>query len=139
MKMRNVMMVAVCVAAASFSSGCLSYMGTQAHNSRVEQKVLQMQAAPDGKGAMLAVNILELSKGYFGAWSEAPGTMAAATLGDLLVTGGAAYLMLNKDGGGGSKEHSDVQINGDGNTTYINSGDGNQTTVNTPPQETESK
>jgi len=123
---------AVCMAA-MFSSGCLSYMGTQAHNNRVDKQVIQMQATQDGKGAMLAVNLLELSKGYFGAWNEAPGTMAAATIGDLLVTGGAAYFLLNKDDGGGDdgkdRDRSVIQVNGDGNHTYINSGDGNQTTT----------
>jgi hypothetical protein len=132
MKTNRMMAAPVCMAAMLLGSGCLSYMGTQAHNNRVEKQVIQMQATQDGKGAMLAVNLLELSKGYFGAWNAAPGTMAAATIGDLLVTGGAAYLLLNKDGGGDDgkdRDRSVIQVNGDGNHTYINSGDGNQTTT----------
>ena len=113
------------------TTGCLSYMGTQAHNGRVEKKVLQLQTTQDGKGALLAVNLLELSKGYFGAWSEAPGTMAAATAGDLLTTAGAAYLLLKKDDGGGSdRGGGDVTVNGDGNTTVVTSGDGSSTSHN---------
>jgi hypothetical protein len=113
------------------TTGCLSYMGTQAHNGRVEQKILQAQAMPDGKGVYLAVNVLELTKGYFGAWSEAPGTMAAATIGDLLTSGAAAYLLLKKDDGGGSgKGGGDVTVNGDGNTTVVTSGDGSSTSHN---------
>ena len=113
----------------AMSTGCLSYLGTQAHNGRVEQKVLQAQAMPDGHGAFLAVNVLELSKGYFGAWAEAPGTMAAATAGDLLTTGAAAYLLLKKNEGGGGDggSHPDVQVTGNGNTTIVTSGQGANT------------
>lgn len=115
--------------ALSMTTGCLSYMGTQSHNSRVERKILQAQVMPDGKGAFLAVNVLELTKGYFGAWSEAPGTMAAATLGDLLTTGGAAYLLLKNSGGGGDDGggQADIAVTGNGNTTIVTSGDGSTT------------
>ena len=96
-------------------------MGTQAHNNRVEAKVLQLQAAPDGRGALLAVNVLEITKGYFGAWKEAPGTMAAATAGDLLTTAGAAYLLKQASDGGGDDERP--VINNYGGTTIIAGGD----------------
>lgn len=123
--------LALLVGVMAMGSGCFSYMATQSHNDRVEMKALQLQAAPDDKGAVLAVDLLRLSKGYFGAWSESPGTMTAATLGDLLTTGGAAYLLLRNNGGDGDDGGpADIAVTGNGNTTIVTSGDGSTTSYN---------
>ena len=122
-EMKRAMAIAVGLGLAVMVSGCMSTMATQAHNGHVAAiKAVRLSNGAPGVG----VDLLSLTPGYFGAWADSPGTMTAATIGDLVTTGAAAYAgykALHKDSSGSSTPSNS---NGSG-AQYINSGSGNQT------------
>ena len=128
--MNAIRILVAMVVVALINTGCLSYMATEAHNNRVTtNRALSVSKLSGGEPA-IGVNILSLTPGYFAAWSDSPGTMAAATAGDLVTTAAAVYAGYkafhsgdNNSGAGGSAP----SVNGSGNATYVNSGSGNQT------------
>jgi len=124
--MKKTLLIVGVVGAGLLNQGCLSYMATQSHNDKVKT-VRAVQAVRMNDGAPgVGVDLLSLTPGYFAAWSDTPVLMTAATLGDLVTTGAAAYGAYKIAGGGNSSGNggAGITINGNGNTTIYNGGSG---------------
>ena len=140
--LKRIAQTVLIVAAAALLAGCCSTSVVSSRNARVEtRRVLQAQAIDGGKGAALGVDMLALTPGYFAAWRETPGLMAAATAGDVIPAVIAGWLVYdrNRDDDDGKKTPT-VQINGSGNTTIYNQGgDASYTQTQTPPPQAQAE
>jgi hypothetical protein len=118
-------------------TGCASYLAVGAHDTRVDAaRALQVQAGADGKSAYVGLDLLK-TKGYMAAWKEAPATMTAATVVDLLTGIGAYYGIKGAIGGDDNSKSTTVTVNGDNNNTVVGGQDasGSHTQTETPPAE----
>ena len=79
---------AILAAVMVMNTGCASYLATQKVNA---ERVIQFRAQNGGMEA--GVDIAGLSKGYFAAWGEAPGTMTGATVVDVPMGIGTAAIV----------------------------------------------
>jgi len=133
-------MISLMLIALVLSSGCASMLATQYHNRSAERKarVFEGRALSGGEPA-IAIDLAAITPGYIAAWGDIPGTMTGATIVDAataIAAGFAGYQLVKQNGSSG--ESSGPRINGDNNTTYINSGSGNQTVAPVTTTSTES-
>jgi len=92
------------LAVSLFSTGCVSYLATASHNSKLDREALRMELRSLASGETEGSVSFDLlgARGYAGAWRESPKLMAGATLTDLLLAAGTylVYEELDDDDSG---------------------------------------
>ena len=123
----NALLIGIFVTLLLGETGCISAYTVMHHNATIREKAAAVQVIPQPGGAAVGVNLLDLM-GYWGAWKDAPGSMALSTLGDAACAGGL-YAIADKQGwlAGG---HHDTSVEtvatpprGNGNILINNSSD----------------
>jgi len=92
------------LAVSLFSTGCVSYLATASHNSKLDREALRMELRSLASGETEGSVSFDLlgARGYTGAWKESPKLMAGATLTDLLLAAGTYLVYEELDDNGGS-------------------------------------
>ena len=140
--MKKILIGVLAISLAVVNSGCFATVRcVQKYNDKVDAKAIEMKMLNrnngEADGATIAIDVLQaknLTKGYWSAWKNEAGSMAAAAGMDTLwmsaayVGGKAIYDAIEKDADPDDSRNGKVNVtleNGTGNTVNIVYGNDN--------------